>query len=128
MAPKYYAIASALLRTARDLNTLGELKYGNGLAIVTIHAAIAYCDALCIAYREIKSSDGDHGRAVDALAHALGARAYEKQLDRLAAILDAKTHASYSGNYYTLEEARLLLKQTELFAAWAEGLYNNRPA
>ncbi len=127
-APKYYAIGSALLRTARDLNALGELKYGNALAIIAVHAAIAYCDALCIAYREIKSSDGDHRRAVDVLAHALGARVDEKQLNRLAAVLDAKTHASYSGNYYTLEEARLLLSETEVFVAWAEDLYQKRPA
>lgn len=74
-AGKYEAVGRALLRTARDLELLGDAKYGNGLAIVAIHAAIAYTDALTVAYREIKSVDGEHVRAAEVLVHALGSRA-----------------------------------------------------
>jgi hypothetical protein len=98
-AAKYHAVGRALYRTAKDLETLGERKYGNGLAIVAIHAAIAYTDALTVAYREIRSTDKDHRRATDVLQHALGHRADPDQLRRLRGILDAKTHASYSGTY-----------------------------
>jgi hypothetical protein len=62
-ATRYEAIGRALLRTARDLGVIGEAKYGNGLAIIAIHSAIAYTDALTITYRGIKSTDGEHPRA-----------------------------------------------------------------
>ena len=126
-APKYRAVAIGLLKTARDLDTMAELKYGNGLAIIAIHAAIAYADALSIAYRALKSTDGNHRRAADVLANALGNRAVQEQIDRLSGILDSKTHVSYSGNFYTLEDGRRLLKEVEKFAEWAEQLYTNRP-
>ena len=117
----------ALLRTARDLEALAELKYGNDLAIIAIHAAIAYTDALTTAYREVKSTDGDHRRAADLLVHALGRRADPDQIERLRSILDAKTHASYSGDYYSLAQGRGILRETEVFVAWAEDLFRNRP-
>jgi hypothetical protein len=126
-ATKYQAVGRALHRTAMDLKALGARKYGNGLAIVAIHAAIAYTDALTIAYRGIRSTDGDHRRAVDVLQHALGHRADPEQVRRLRGILDAKTHASYSGTYYTLDDAESILRDTDLYVTWAEELLARRP-
>ncbi|MDB4949339.1 MAG: hypothetical protein JWM27_1988 [Gemmatimonadetes bacterium] len=121
-ASKYLAIGRALRETARTLGVLGEAKYGNGLAIVAIHAAIAYTDALTITFREIKSTDGDHVRAADVLVHALGHRAPAEQVRRLRSILDAKTHASYSGSYYTVDEGKRLLEQVNAYVDWADAL------
>ena len=126
-APRYHVVGRALHRTASDLAALGESKYGNGLAIVAIHAAIAYTDALTVAYREIRSTDGDHRRATDVLLHALGHRADPEQVRRLRGILDAKSHASYSGTYYPLEDAERILRETDAFVSWAEELFARRP-
>jgi hypothetical protein len=65
-AAKYLRIGRALHSTVRDLNQLAAEgdTYGNAMAIVAIHAAIAYADALSIAFREVKSVDGDHSMAV----------------------------------------------------------------
>lgn len=126
-AAKYHAVGRALLRTARDLDLMGEPKYGNGLAIVAIHAAIAYTDALTVAYREIKSTDGEHPRAVDVLVHALGTAADPQQAQRVRGILDAKSHASYSGSFYTLQEGRDILRELERFVEWAEERLAARP-
>ena len=123
----YFRVAQGLHNTARDLCTMAEPKYGNGLAIVAIHAAIAYADALTVAYGGFKSTDGDHSRASDALQRALGHRADARQVRRLTGILDAKSHASYSGSYYTLAEGQAILEDLDLFAIWAEELYRNRP-
>ncbi|HEX8359597.1 MAG TPA: hypothetical protein VF613_05800, partial [Longimicrobium sp.] len=70
--------------------------------MIAIHAAIAFTDALTVAYRELKSTDGDHTRAADLLVHALGHRADADHVRRLRGILNAKSSASYSGNFYTL--------------------------
>lgn len=126
-SPKYQAVGRALHRTASDLAELSERKYGNALAIVAIHAAIAYTDALTVAYREIRSTDGEHRRAADVLLHALGNRADADQVRRLRGVLDAKTHASYSGTYYTLEDGKSILRETDVFIAWAEALLASRP-
>lgn len=127
-ASKYHAVGRALLRTAQDLALIGEPKYGNGLAIVAIHSAIAYTDALTVTYREVKSTDGDHSRAAQALLHALGPLADPPQVARLRTILDAKSHASYSGSYYTLEDGQEILRELEPFADWAEERLLAHPA
>ncbi|HKP76719.1 MAG TPA: hypothetical protein VJT67_14410 [Longimicrobiaceae bacterium] len=121
-AASYLSVAQALVQTARAIDVLGERTYGNGLAIIAIHAAIAYTDALTIAVGEMKSTDGDHLRAVDVLTHVLGARADVAQVKRLRRVLAAKSTASYGGNYYTLEDGRDILADVEKYAAWAEGL------
>lgn len=126
-ATKDAAVGRSLLHTARDLELMGEAKYGNGLAIIAIHAAIAYTDALTVAYREIKSTDGEHTHAADVLVHALGPTADARQAQRLRTILNAKSHASYSGNFYTLEDGRELLQELERYVRWAEQKLASRP-
>ena len=60
----YLSVGRALHGTARDLAELAESRYGNGMAIVAIHAAIAYTDALTVAYggREIHRRRSRAGR------------------------------------------------------------------
>jgi hypothetical protein len=117
---QYQSVGRALHTTARDLAMIGEPKYGNGLAIIAIHAAIAYTDALTVAYRQIRSTDGEHVQAASVLEHALGSTADAEQVRRVRRILGAKSHASYSGNYYTLEDGAAILKELDRFAEWAE--------
>ena len=125
-AASYHAIGKALLETARALDIIGEERYGNGLGIVAVHAAIAYTDALTIAYRELKSVDGDHTAAADVLEHALGTRADQAQVRRLRRVLEAKSHVSYGGKQYTLEEGREILVLVTRFSAWAEEMLATR--
>ena len=126
-AIKYLSIGRSLHRNTQELKAISESRYGNGLAIIAIHAAIAYTDTLTIAFRGIKSQDGDHARAADVLAHALGNRPeHARQINRLRGILQAKSDASYSGQYYTLDDARRLIRETSEFIRWAEDLLATR--
>ncbi|MHB8873186.1 MAG: hypothetical protein ACYC8T_05815, partial [Myxococcaceae bacterium] len=104
-AGKYYDVAKALQRSAIDLADLGENAYGNAVAIVAIHSAIAYADALCIAYGGFKSTAGDHEDAADAMQDALGGRSEPSQVQTLLAIVKKKDPASYQGVYFTLADA-----------------------
>ena len=127
-ASKYQAVGRSLLRNSHELDAISETKYGNGLAIIAIHAAIAYTDALTIAFRGIKSQDGDHARAADVLAHALGQnRSHAEHVNRLRGILQAKSNVSYSGQYYTLEEGRRIVREATVFITWAEDMLARRP-
>ena len=128
-AAKYHRVARALLASAVDLceiATDGD-TYGNAIAIVAIHSAIAYADALCIAYAGFKSTEGEHERAADALADALGARAEPQQLRIFRAIIREKDAVSYQGEYYTITDARTMVERLQAFARWAEEMYERRP-
>ena len=126
-ATSYQAIARSLLDTARGLDTIAEPRYGNGLGIISVHAAIAYTDALTIAYRGLKSVDGDHSRAAEVLVHALGQRADQTQVRRLRRVLNAKSEVSYGGMYYTLDEGRELFADVTRYGSWAEEMLLSRP-
>ena len=96
--------------------------YGNAVAIIAIHAAIAYTDALTIAYGGVKSGEGEHLRAVDVLKDVLGTRADAGAVRVLTRVLQKKDAVSYQGEYYTMAEARTLVEQAQEYARWAEPL------
>ncbi len=127
---KYRRVGASLLTSARALDAVavpGD-PYGNAIGVVAVHAAIAYNDALTIAFRGRKSTEGHHRRAADVLQRALGHRAKAEEVERLRSILVLKDRISYAGQYYTLDEARTLLRLAEAFAPWAKALYAERPA
>jgi hypothetical protein len=126
-AAKYMTVARGLRKSATDIGIIAEGRHGNALAIVAIHAAIAYTDALCIAYGGFKSTEGEHERAVQALKQALGSRMDTGQGRRLLSIVKEKDSASYQGVFYTTADARRLLRKLETFAGWAEEMYEKRP-
>lgn len=128
-ATKYIRVARALHSTARDLRAVASEgdTYGNAMAIIAIHAAISYADALSIALREIKSIDGNHSMAVPALQHALGHRADPRQCKRLQNIVNQKDAVSYQGEYYTLEDAAAVVDEVDVFAEWALSVFEQRP-
>jgi hypothetical protein len=125
-AAKYMTVARGLRKSATDIGIIAEGRHGNALA-VAIHAAIAYTDALCIAYGGFKSTEGEHERAVQALKQALGSRMDTGQGRRLLSIVKEKDSASYQGVFYTTADARRLLRKLETFAGWAEEMYEKRP-
>ena len=128
-AVKYLSIGRSLHRNTQELDAISETRYGNGVASIAIHAVIAYTDAITIRYRGIKSQDGDHARAAYVLAYALGHhRDYAGQVSRLRGILQAKSDASYSGRYYTLEDGRRLAREAAEFIRWAEEMLANHPS
>jgi hypothetical protein len=59
-AEKYRRVGAALLESARVLAEVaadGD-SFGNAIAVVAVHACIAYNDALSIAWRGVKSTEG----------------------------------------------------------------------
>jgi hypothetical protein len=128
-AAKYLRVGESLLRSAEALAEIaveGD-PYGNAIGVVATHAAIAYNDALTIAYRQVKSTEGDHRRAADVLQDALGPAAPPAKVALLRSVLGAKDRVSYSGTFYRLDEARRLLSDVQGFGRWAHDMYEQRP-
>lgn len=128
-AEKYRRVGAALLESASVLSDLATDadSFGNAIAVVAVHACIAYNDALSIAWRGVKSTDGEHERAADTLAFALGPLAAAEQVRRLRMVLSRKDQVSYQGSYYRVQEAVRLLEQAAAFCTWAEQMYDRRP-
>ncbi|MEX2582148.1 MAG: hypothetical protein WD766_02670 [Gemmatimonadota bacterium] len=118
-----------MLRSAGAMVELSDLDryYGNAIAIVCVHAMIAYNDALTVAFAGVKSTEGEHARAADVLQSALGPRAPPEMVKLLRSLLTLKDRVSYQGQYYTAEEAVRLFGRVEEFCAWAERMYQERP-
>lgn len=116
----YRDIAKALLKAASDLDSLGDRTYGPAIGILSIHASIAYADAVCIRRGGRKSIDMNHIRSADLLNEIVGEKQNQKLILTLKKILSIKSEVEYGGQYYQIESAKKTLKQAQRFAEWAE--------
>lgn len=128
-AEKYRKVGAALLESAQALAELATESdsFGNAIAVVAVHACIAYNDALSIAWKGVKSTDGDHTRAPDTLVFALSHRATPRRVRQLRAVVGMKDQVSYQGSYYRVSDAVQLLEHATGFCGWAEEMYDQRP-
>lgn len=128
-ADKYRKVGEALLESAQALADLATDSdgYGNAIAVVAVHACIAYNDALSIAWKGVKSTDGDHTRAPDTLLFALSHQVPPERVRQLKTVVAKKDHVSYQGTYYRIDQAARLLDEAAGFCAWAEEMFEHRP-
>lgn len=128
-ADKYRRVGAALLESAQTLADLAadSDSFGNAIAVVAVHACIAYNDALSIAWKGVKSTEGDHTRAPDTLLFALSHQAPPERVRQLKAVVDKKDHVSYQGTYYRIDQATRLLREATGFCSWAEEIFERRP-
>ena len=127
-APNYYAVARAFRTSAEALAELpGQgATYGNAIALLAIHAAISYADALAVAFGGRKSSD-DHTRSAELLQNVLKAQVPVEMVKILRVVIGAKDEVSYQGSYYPLDDGLRLLDKAGRFYSWADELYQRRP-
>ena len=91
-------------------------------ALLGIHGAISYCDALRMGLGSEKLSSDDHKSAVGDLKSLLEARKFEKLhgVDRLGKLLSKKSRIAYASEATREDEIKQIVQQAERFAAWAE--------
>ncbi len=91
-------------------------------ALLGIHCAISYADALRVGMGSKNLSSDNHLDAVADLESMLTLRRYEKVkgATRLKAILSKKSQIAYNLQATNEKEAKEILLQVERFAAWAE--------
>lgn len=129
-ADQYQRVAEGLTESAEALHSLAEEgdRYGNAIAVLAVHAAIAWTDALTIAYQGVKHTGSDHRRASDLLLEALGHRRVSPDARRkLEAILQTKEEVSYQGEFYRVQDALTLLTRLRAFVRWADRQFEQRP-
>jgi len=99
---------------------LAEYRYSS--ALLGIHCAIAYSDALRYGLGSVKLSSEDHKSAARDLRSRLASRKFEnlQGADRLEKLLSRKSRVAYSAEDTTENLAEEIVKQAQRFAKWAE--------
>jgi hypothetical protein len=91
-------------------------------ALLGIHSAISYSDALRTGMGCVDVSSDDHRSAESDLRSRLSSRKIEKTqaAARLGSLLSKKSLIAYASDARKVGEIEQILKQAERFASWAE--------
>jgi len=125
LAGKYYAKAAGFTRDAEKMLTLAGEFSGNGIAVLCVHAAIAYTDAITVRAAGKKSKGGDHTLAATLLTSIIPIRSEEDRaaVKALRAVLTRKDEVSYADNIVGELNAAGMLDRLLTFARWATKTY-----
>ena len=101
--------------------------YASAAAVLAVHSAISYGDAVVTGLGNARSKGENHQAAVTALKRACtGARIELRGIDHLRKLLSAKTEVSYGENQVDHERATKLCIFAERFQVWAERALEKR--
>jgi hypothetical protein len=102
----------------------GEFS-GNGLAVLCVHSAIAYGDALAVRAGEVKSASGEHLDAADLLESVvrISSDADRAAVKALRYVLQRKDEVSYTTTLVRPDDAARVLERLQQFGDWAERRY-----
>ena len=96
--------------------------YRYSSALLGIHGAISYADALRAGMGSKKLSSEDHSQAVEELKSLLNSRGFEQQqgIKHLRVLLSRKSRISYAAATVRKHEVEDIVKRAKRFADWAE--------
>ncbi|MGA2887850.1 MAG: hypothetical protein ABSE51_07345 [Terracidiphilus sp.] len=97
--------------------------FGYSSALLGIHGAISYADALRAGMGSKKLSAGDHSRAADDLKSLLDSNRFDRQqgVKHFRMLLTLKSKISYAAQTVRKNEFEDVVKRAMRFADWAEG-------
>ncbi len=98
-------------------------RYHNSVALLAIHSAISYSDALRTGLGDERLANDDHDQAADSLRRLLQARKTElgNGLTHPQYLLGRKSGVAY-GNERLSDNERKLILGAERFSAWANDM------
>jgi hypothetical protein len=104
---------------ARSLVTLEDSSTDNPAITLMVTCTIAYADAIT-ARRQGVVNTKDHASAPRLLREALGNKLPDRQQKIYRRLLGRKDEVNYGARSTSLDEAKLLLSDLDVFAEWAE--------
>ena len=117
---EYQRVAEHFYDAAKDSLELG---YWTAAAVLIVHSAIAYADALCIKLSGQKSAGENHEHTVTLLEeNVAGGEDTSRALKQLRYIIEEKTRVSYLGEILTQAGTKELWKRLVRFREWALSL------
>jgi hypothetical protein len=106
--------------------TRTDESYWNSSALLAIHAAVSYSDALRIGLGDQRLSADDHRQAADELQKALPSRNAGNQtgIKHLRYLLSKKHLVAYGDHRLEQADYETLFTRAERFALWADRMGN----
>lgn len=103
------------------LLSLDLASYGNGVALLAVHAGISLADAILIACTGRRSNEQDHHSVLQPLRALCGSRNTDQEgLNHLAWIISQKTDFAYGNRRLDPDkEVTMATLRAERFVAWA---------
>lgn len=126
-ADGYAEVGRRLLLAGRAILDGGDTRHASALAIIAVHAGIAYADAVCILRGGRKSVSADHAAALRLLRGILGNRLPDGIARALHRLIVEKERFEYQGMVVTMREASAAMESAERFGAWAENALSGTP-
>lgn len=97
-----------------------EQEYGNSAALLAIHSAISYSDALRTGLGERRLTGDDHSKAADSLEKRLPSWLEDRKgLNPLRRLLAKKSRVEYSERRLNLTDSNDLVTDAIRFETWA---------
>lgn len=119
-ADSYAEVGRRLVAAGRAILAQHDPRHASALAILAVHAAIAFADAVCIRRGGRKSTSPDHTAALRLLRAILGNRFPATAERALTRLLAEKDRLEYQGYVVVLREAATLFALAEVCGVWAE--------
>ncbi len=96
--------------------------YGYSSALLSIHGAISYADALRVGTGSYTLSSDNHSRAARELESLLDSRRFEHRqgIKHYKVLLSRKSRISYAAETVRKNEVEDIVKRARRFANWAE--------
>ena len=127
ISDRVYHDRGSQLAKAMRLCRYNHPAFLSAAALLAVHSAIAYNDAVQIKLTGDRSRTQDHGQAVAAIKRACGIANIEPRgIAHLGKLLSMKTDVSYGDKEVDNQLAEVLCVAADRFEAWAEGYVLNR--
>jgi len=104
------------------LSLRDDESYRNSSALLAIHSALSYSDALRVGLGDERLAADDHSRAADALRQMLPSNnnvSDQTGLGHLRYLLSNKSRVAYGSQRLAAKEFEMLYTRAERFATWA---------
>jgi hypothetical protein len=122
----YYRRATQLA-DAMKLCQDGVSTYASAVALLAVHSAISFSDALLIGLGSKRPHGENHREAIEALKRACTRAKIDQQgVGHFQKLLSVKTDISYGEKRVDDERATALFVTAERFRVWAERILQHR--
>lgn len=117
---EYQRVADHFYEAAKDSI---DLEYWTAAAVLIVHSAIAFADALAIQQSGQRSAGDDHDDTIALLDEVIADSEHKRSaMNQLRRIIEEKSRASYMGELYGPQKTRDLWNRLERFRRWARSI------
>lgn len=93
----------------------------NSAAVLSVHAAISACDAVCARFLQLRHAGAEHMQAVELLASLpLNRGEIDTKLKQARRVISMKNAAEYEDRLIKQKDAQKMLKDAARLVKWVE--------